>query len=1558
MPTYKENLHLGTKDPVIGGDDLAEGIIRTLHLEDGAVTTPKIANGAVTWDKLSTYVQRLILSASGMGDTVKEVFVFAGSYTDYPEDAVEGLRIYLTPTQKFYVWTDGEWVEDDPLSEALYVNSADGLLYRWTDGGLVSISSVNIVSMDDLDGLTGASLSRDPRSVFYAVTCPMKGGAVVDGVLLLFSDNLGHSNTQVLVTHRVLNSDGSISEAHNDNAVSVYWRAYGLSTHPTHPGTWSQWQYLVPDYNLLDGRFVSIETILSGLRSRLDTDYNLSDLVKMIEDVSVDVSSGKPGVAHFGDIVVNAVTVSEVYSGDDGEVVYCSSQGIFIFRRKTNNGNYIYYAKWVGCGPYYDDTKTAPRTDVVYAQTDAGGKGEVLYLYNPSLRSLVAVNTGGGGGSTEADGITITKKTIDGVEKIAMADNTKTSSNTVGTVLLTTDIMPSSVGDTRYALYKDINFGNQSRETPEGGEPLPESISLAPGSKLVPNGGMPKVVDEHGSYLSPMPVEGGELSWVHSSDIGMIQDGQLPKGMTREDVGVHNANVLRMVAVSRWNLILDGTYYVNVGRADGTSSVVSGEEGRRNARLNAVIVSRPLRIRGGGLIAELYLFCVEPGGGLVMEDVMLDNLSNYQMIYVDADGALVDSVELYRCSLKTSASPTGTDKYAKNGRFIGGKARNAGNVDTVNDLMPNGLSKQFNTTNCKTILGMSDNEGGLGSRFGQKSATATEPSQLLVYPLGQVFPGDSESSRSAAECAYDMWSQLYVPQAGGGYVFKERSGSTTKHFGMYGDFVPTPDNLTGVYKENGEVVYYAPMYVHDTYENGVIIRGANPEVEHNGLRRLIIEDCTVMCQSTAIEMGGMEVTDEFRIHGCRFYNILALAVNFGTSNDEEAADDWASRSCPLEVSGNTFKGPGEMHVTSSSTIYACALLYEGDKVVFADNVIEDIVTTTTTYDCYLSCNNLEYRGNVIRNVLNWKNGKKLYGYMKAKKEKINAVYRARWRDTPAAHPMKMSRVYEGNRFEVNLKDVRRLCDWYMEENRASLLPDYQDTAWDEVPQEAKDGVLREYVLKTMFDNIVSTWAFDSYVIRDNVFDWPDCRVDGASLSGGQARVRRWVFSGNVLKGLSFCNTQADGYDKYLFAIQCLDEGTDVEIVGNRFESKGHEVINLLCANDQKALDSLRVEDNTFVECGYRIAQKGRLQGGTYYDGVLVAGKVRIRGNEEAVGLDRGFTGPYYYDVTQYFAQKGLPVMYCGLGGEDDITEVWDSQAAGVAAQTGKMVLLPIGKGRFALHSRHLCRPMQKDGDGIPVLDGDCSLSLINSFMVRNSNGTIAPDSKGYAINISYCVRGRWRERKMELRCVPFESALRGVSVRGVDGVRWVHSRTYPVSGGPAYNKVYYTDLTPVEDLGLHFLLSHRSIVASNKSYSNYGAPMIRLALYTDAGGTLNDPGTVITIRVSDIAANVDMPWVKPATQSEEAVPNTIQYGATSPFETFLPKGSALTSAERTALKTADYCLYKGEPDESQGRRSSTLLAADAGWWCVDPGSGQIVTWTGSKWSDEPEEESE
>ena len=52
-PTYRDDLHLGHKVPLVGGDDIVSGAISTEKIKDGAVTTEKIADGAVTTPKLA-----------------------------------------------------------------------------------------------------------------------------------------------------------------------------------------------------------------------------------------------------------------------------------------------------------------------------------------------------------------------------------------------------------------------------------------------------------------------------------------------------------------------------------------------------------------------------------------------------------------------------------------------------------------------------------------------------------------------------------------------------------------------------------------------------------------------------------------------------------------------------------------------------------------------------------------------------------------------------------------------------------------------------------------------------------------------------------------------------------------------------------------------------------------------------------------------------------------------------------------------------------------------------------------------------------------------------------------------------------------------------------------------------------------------------------------------------------------------------------------------------------------------------------------------------------------
>ena len=59
----------------------------------------------------------------------------------------------------------------------------------------------------------------------------------------------------------------------------------------------------------------------------------------------------------------------------------------------------------------------------------------------------------------------------------------------------------------------------------------------------------------------------------------------------------------------------------------------------------------------------------------------------------------------------------------------------------------------------------------------------------------------------------------------------------------------------------------------------------------------------------------------------------------------------------------------------------------------------------------------------------------------------------------------------------------------------------------------------------------------------------------------------------------------------------------------------------------------------------------------------------------------------------------------------------------------------------------------------------------------------------------------------------------------------------------------------------------------------------------------------------------------------------------------------MTAAERTALLTGDRVFWNMNPTEDGGRTYRTLRPVDAGWWCVDPDSGHVVTWKGTAWSE-------
>lgn len=71
MPTFRQDVKLGTKVPLVKKDDI-DFIVEESDIADGAVTTPKIANGSVTKDKLSKELQDTI---GDVGDKVDKASI-------------------------------------------------------------------------------------------------------------------------------------------------------------------------------------------------------------------------------------------------------------------------------------------------------------------------------------------------------------------------------------------------------------------------------------------------------------------------------------------------------------------------------------------------------------------------------------------------------------------------------------------------------------------------------------------------------------------------------------------------------------------------------------------------------------------------------------------------------------------------------------------------------------------------------------------------------------------------------------------------------------------------------------------------------------------------------------------------------------------------------------------------------------------------------------------------------------------------------------------------------------------------------------------------------------------------------------------------------------------------------------------------------------------------------------------------------------------------------------------------------------------------------------------
>lgn len=114
------------------------------------------------------------------------------------------------------------------------------------------IGTIDITELDSMvgDGSVEAVLPllQGNRAMRYIVTQKMLARTFTVGVMDMFSDNSGHVLTQVLHTHNILASDGSVTGGHTDSKMYSYYRSYNVAGAPGLPdveaATWTAWRQM------------------------------------------------------------------------------------------------------------------------------------------------------------------------------------------------------------------------------------------------------------------------------------------------------------------------------------------------------------------------------------------------------------------------------------------------------------------------------------------------------------------------------------------------------------------------------------------------------------------------------------------------------------------------------------------------------------------------------------------------------------------------------------------------------------------------------------------------------------------------------------------------------------------------------------------------------------------------------------------------------------------------------------------------------------------------------------------------------------------------------------------------------------------------------------------------------------------------------------------------------------------------------------------------------------------------------------------------------------------
>lgn len=653
------------------------------------------------------------------------------------------------------------------------------------------------------------------------------------------------------------------------------------------------------------------------------------------------------------------------------------------------------------------------------------------------------------------------------------------------------------------------------------------------------------------------PINPTEVGWVQASEIGMILDDESLSISQRRQNGQANSQTLKTLASTRQNLILDGTYLIDVPHNHSIESHIQ--------------LFRVLEIKGGCIIFTDYLFFICQGGGLKAKDTTFRRLwlpaqnsetgqwaGAYPPFFIEAntregnnnqnnsDGILVECFELLDCDI------------------IGANQLIRCSSDNI-------LSNDSNTFVYKQWR----NPQSVSSVLGIDSSvwdTANNEKEIYYFDSALYEKTDGKIRNNEGVIAESQYKDkaLYGARYADS-IFK------TDAAGGFKKIVVNPGDISqGDVKYDNEWVRFEeaePGYSGERFSREQIQKGMQ------GIKRFVLDGCHI-AGSWTIVMNNLMVNEEFRITKCHFKDFTSTALNFGSSNQLECASDWNYRSVPLWVTDSIFEGP-ESVISSSLSVYHCAVLYEGPAIFFFRNVVRNIMANNyAVYDTYFSARKVFYEDCIIQNVIpipRKENENDIYTpsfeWGKSKGGSGTYDWQALYDEGEPCETLE--RVYRRNVFEVDTPTVWKMVKDYFEGN-------YE--------------LFKRYSLQATLLRYTTSCTFERIVWEDNRLSIPDGALIPGVLTSNYFETKEFIFSGN---SLSFANcgnmplymerAGSQCHTRWLFSIQPVDGVTVCLIIGNRFESLAGGIINMACFRGKTdMLRRLTVRNNLFNGCFFRI----------------------------------------------------------------------------------------------------------------------------------------------------------------------------------------------------------------------------------------------------------------------------------------------------------------------------------------------------------------------------------